>query len=97
MYVEVEFSNPDAETQVEAIGPFRTHESAARYADSLGRAAGLTQNNPDVPGYWTGAGEYLDGNGWQQDVTVTLAVRPHIEPKVRPVARSIRNYLRGEN
>lgn len=96
-YIEIEYSNPDDESRTEAVGPFRSREGAARYADSLGKSAGMTQNNPDVPGFWIGVGEYTDeANGWHQDVTVTVMIRRHIEAKVRPSSRSIRAFLRGE-
>ena len=96
-YVEIELSNPDAETRVEVVGPFRTWDSATAYADSLGRTARLTQNNPDVPGFWTGAGEYVSGNGWAQETHVTVMVRPFLPPKARPAAKLIRDFLRGED
>lgn len=96
-YVEIELSNPDQETRVENVGPFVNRYVAAAFADSLGKAAGLTQNNPDVPGFWVGAGEYLDGNGYQQDTHVTVMVRTFNPKRVRPASRMIRDFLRGED
>ena len=97
LYVEVEFSNPDDQTTRDIIGPFRTKQRACEHADAIGKAAGLTQNNPNIPGYWVGMGEFEDGNGWHQDVTVTVMVLYMFRPRVRPTARTIKAYLRGDD
>jgi hypothetical protein len=86
--VEIEYENLDDQKSNTIIGPFRTHETAAAYADSLGKAAGLMQPNPDIPGYWYGSDD--------SDLSVTIMVRLAFAPRVRSHAKSIRSYLRGE-
>lgn len=96
-YVEIELSNPDQETRVENVGPFTSRERAATFADSLGKAAGLTQNNPDIPGFWVGRGQYEDGTGYQQDTHVTVMVRVFNDKRVRPNVKLVKDFLRGED
>ena len=95
-YVEIEFSDPDDETTREVIGAFRTRERAVAHANAIGKAAGLEPGGGDIAGYWSGDGEFVDGNDWQRQVTVTVMVLQHDQPRVRPAARRIRDYLKGD-
>lgn len=94
-YVEIETANPEDETRNSNIGPFRSQEAAQTFANSLGKAAGLTQPNPDISGYWVGFGEYDDG-GITMNVSVTVMVRMLYAPRVRPHVKNIKAFLRGE-
>lgn len=75
-------------------GPFRRNDLAVAHADAIGRAAGAEHI---TDGLWIARDEFHDeSTGFHTSVSATVTVRQVAAPRVRPIVRHIKAFLRGE-